>query len=123
MKRGIISQLIECFTPIDWSKLRYKGIPLVIVVILVTALKIGDILTYSSVLLILCMVRRPTSRFAAYKALFALVAILIAVRGVVSSVGIELSNLLFAVRRDRGFDVTNEAGKGSGRSKTGWFTG
>jgi len=41
------------------------------------------------------MVRRPTSRFTAYKALFALVAVLtvrgvvLLVRGVVSLVGIE----------------------------------
>ena len=82
--------------PIDWSKLCYKGIPLVIIVILgiaVAALKIRDILTYSSVPFILCVVCRPTSRFTAYKALFALVAVLTVrgvvslVRGVVSSVG------------------------------------
>jgi len=77
--------------PINWSKLRYKGIPLVIIVILgiaVAALKIGDILTYSSVPFILYVVCRLTSRFAAYKALFALVAVL-TVKGVVSSVSIE----------------------------------
>ena len=65
--------------PINWSKLRYKGIPLVIIIILsvaVAALKIRDILTYFSVPFILYMVCRPISRFAAYKALFALVAVL-----------------------------------------------
>jgi len=66
--------------PIDWSKLRYKDILLVIVILGIAALKIGDILTYFSVPFILCVVCRPTSRFAAYKALFALVAVL-TVRG------------------------------------------
>ena len=64
-------------------KLCCKGISLVIIVVVivvgipVAALKIGDILIYSSVPFILCMVRRPISRFAAYKALFALIAVLI----------------------------------------------
>ena len=77
-----------------------KGIPLVVVVVVVSivvaALKIGDVLTYSLVPFFLRMVRRPTSRFAAYKALFALIAVLtirgvisLLVRGAVSSVGIE----------------------------------
>jgi len=74
-----------------------KGIPLVIVVVVsiaVAALKIGDILTYSLVPFSLYMVRRPTSRFAAYKALFALITVLtirgvMSVREAVSSVGIE----------------------------------
>ena len=68
----------------------------VVVSIAVTALKIGDILTYFfSVPFVLYIVRRPTSRFAAYKALFALIAVLTVggvvslVRGVVSSVSIE----------------------------------
>ena len=67
----------------------------VVVSIAVTALKIGDILTYFSVPFVLCMVRRPISRFAAYKALFALIAVLtvggvvLLVGGVVSSVSIE----------------------------------
>jgi len=81
------------------SKPCCKGIPLVIVVVVisiaVTALKIGDVLTYSLVPFFLCMVYRPISRFTAYKALFALIAVLtirgvmLLVRGVVSSVGIE----------------------------------
>ncbi len=84
--------------PINWSKLRYKGIPLVIIIILsvaVAALKIGDILTYSLVPFILCVVCRPISRFAAYKALFALVAVLtvkgviLLVRGVILLVSIK----------------------------------
>jgi len=67
------------------SKLRCKGTPLVVVIILsivVTALKIGDILTYSSVPFILYMVCRLISRFTIYKALFALTAVLM-VRGVI----------------------------------------
>ena len=59
---------------------------IVVVSIAVTALKIGDILTYFSVPFVLYMVYRPISRFAAYKALFALIAVL-TVGGVVSSVG------------------------------------
>jgi len=74
------------------SKLRYKGIPLVIIVVVIsiaiTALKIGDILTYSSVPFFLYMVYRPTSRFTAYKALFALITIL-TIRGVILLVSIE----------------------------------
>ena len=81
--------------PIDWSKLRYKDILLVIVILGIAALKIGDILTYFSVPFILCVVCRLVSRFTAYKTLFALVAVLTvrgvisSVRGVVSSVSIE----------------------------------
>ena len=70
-----------------------------LIIITIIALKIRDVLTYSPVLLILCVVCRPTSRFATYKTLFALITILIAVggvavggvvvRGVVSSVGIK----------------------------------
>jgi hypothetical protein len=82
------------------SKPRCKGIPLVIVVVVVVvvvsiaiaALKIGDVLTYSSVPFVLYMVYRPISRFTAYKALFALIAVL-TVRGVVSSVSVERFNL------------------------------
>ena len=63
--------------------------------ITITALKIRDILIYFSVPFVLCVIRRPTSRFTAYKALFALIAVLMirgvmsSVREVVSSVGIE----------------------------------
>ena len=53
--------------------------------ITVTALKIRDILTYFSVPFILYIVCRPISSFTAYKALFALIAVLI-VRGVVLTV-------------------------------------
>ena len=89
---------MDCFMPIDWSKLRYKGVPLVIVVILgiaVAALKIRDILTYFSVPFILYMVCRPVSRSTAYKTLFALVAVLtvkgviLLVRGVILLVSIK----------------------------------
>jgi hypothetical protein len=84
MKCRIVGQLIDYFMPINWSKLYHKSIPLVIVILLtIIALKIRDVLTYSLVLLILYVVCRPTSRFATYKTLFALVAILIAVEGVV----------------------------------------
>jgi len=74
------------------SKPRYKGIPLVIVVVViigiaVAALKVGDILAYSLVPFVLCIVYRPTSRFTAYKALFALIAVL-TIRGVVLLVSI-----------------------------------
>ena len=72
-------------------KLRRKGTPLVVVVILSivgTALKIGDILTYFSVPFFLYMVRRPTSRLTIYKALFALITVL-TIRGVILSVSIE----------------------------------
>ena len=63
-----------------------KGIPLVIVIsIAVTALKIGDVLTYSLVPFFLCIVYKPISRFAAYKALFALIAVL-TIRGIMSLV-------------------------------------
>ena len=69
------------------SKPRYKGILLVIIVVIiiisitVAALKIGDILIYSSVPFVLCIVYRPISRFTVYKVLFALIAVL-TVRGV-----------------------------------------
>ena len=68
---------------------------IVVVSIAVAALKIGDILTYSLVPFFLYMVRRLIFRFAAYKALFALIAVLIIrgvillVRGVVLLVSIE----------------------------------
>ena len=74
--------------PMNWSKLCYKGVPLVIIVILsitVAALKIKDILIYFLVPFILCMVYRLISRFTAYKVLFVLVTVLM-VRGVVSLV-------------------------------------
>ena len=63
--------------------------------ITVAALKIRDILMYFLVPFILYMVCRPTSRFVAYKALFALIAVLmiggviLLVRGVVLLVSIE----------------------------------
>jgi ABC-type polysaccharide/polyol phosphate export permease len=75
-----------------------------LIIVTVIALKIRDVLTYSLVLLILCVVCGLTSRFTAYKTLFALITILIvvggvavggvavggvAVRGVVSLVGIK----------------------------------
>ena len=69
------------------SKFHCKGIPLVIIVVViiisiaVTALKIGDILTYSLVFFILYIVHRLISRFTIYKVLFALIAVL-TVRGV-----------------------------------------
>ena len=68
-------------------KLRYKDIPLVIIIlsIAIAALKIGDILIYSSVPFILYMVCRPISRFTVYKALFALITVL-TVGGLVLSV-------------------------------------
>ena len=87
--------------PINWSKLRYKGILLVIVILNIAALKIRDILMYFLVPFILCVVCRPASRFTTYKTLFALIAVLtvrgvvLSVRGVVSSVGIVRFNLLF----------------------------
>jgi hypothetical protein len=68
---------------------------IVILSIAVAALKIRYILTYFSVPFVLCVIRRPISRFTVYKALFAFVAVLTirgvisSVRGVVSSVGIE----------------------------------
>jgi hypothetical protein len=64
----------------------------VVVGIAVTALKIGDILTYSSVPFVLYIVYRLISRFTAYKALFALIAVLM-VRGVVLLVSVERFNL------------------------------
>jgi hypothetical protein len=81
--------------PINWSKLRYKGIPLVIIVILsiiIAALKIRDILMYFSVPFILYMVYRLISRFTVYKVLFTLIAVstvgevVLLVKEVVSSV-------------------------------------
>jgi len=76
-------------------------IVIVVIVIGVTiaALKIGDILTYSSVPFILYIVYRLISRFTAYKALFTLITVLtvrgviLLVRGVVLSVSIERFNL------------------------------
>jgi len=81
---------------------------IVILGIAITALKIGDILTYSPVPFILYIIYRPISRFTAYKVLFTLIAILtvrgvvLSVRGVVLLVGIVRFNLLFlfTVRRD-----------------------
>ena len=81
MKHRIIGQLSNCLTPIDWSELSHKNIPLVIFILLtIIAFKIRDILTYSLVLLILCIVYRLISRFAIYKAPFALIAIFVIVR-------------------------------------------
>ena len=59
-------------------KFRYKGIPLVIIILIITvaALKIGDILIYPPVPFILCIVCRPISKFTVYKALFALITVL-----------------------------------------------
>ena len=93
------------------SKPCCKSIPLVIIIVVsitITALKIRDILTYFLVPFILYIVYRLISRFTAYKALFALVAVLMVrgvvllVGGVVLSVGIVRFNLLFlfTVRRD-----------------------
>ena len=67
---------------------------IVVISIAVAALKIGDVLTYSLVPFFLCIVYRPISRFAAYKALFALAVltirgVILLVRGAVSSVGVE----------------------------------
>ena len=53
--------------------------------ITITALKIRDILIYFLVPFILYMVYRPTSSFTVYKALFALITVLI-IKGLVSSV-------------------------------------
>ena len=53
--------------------------------ITIAALKIRDILMYFSVPFILCVICRLTSSFTAYKALFALIAVLM-VRGVVLTV-------------------------------------
>jgi hypothetical protein len=75
IKCRIISQLSNCLTPINWSKLCHKDISLVIVILVVATLKFRDILTYSPVLLILCVIHRPTSRFAIYKALLALITV------------------------------------------------
>ena len=58
---------------------------IIILGIAVTALKIGNILTYSPVPFILYMVCRLISRFTVYKALFALIAVL-TVKGLVLSV-------------------------------------
>ena len=71
----------------------------VVVSIAVTALKIGDVLIYSLVPFFLYIVHRLISRFTVYKALFALIVVLmirgviLLVRGVVLLVGIELFNL------------------------------
>jgi hypothetical protein len=73
----------------------------VIIVVAVTALKIGDILTYSSVPFVLYIVYRLISRFTIYKALFTLIAVLIVrgvillVRRVVSLVSVERFSLWF----------------------------
>jgi len=70
-------------------------IVIIIISIAIAALKIRDILMYSLVPFFLYMVYRLISRFTVYKALFALIAVLIirgvmsSVRGVVSLVGIE----------------------------------
>ena len=53
----------------------------IIIGIAVTALKIRDILMYSLVPFVFCIVYRLISRFAVYKALFALITVL-TVRGV-----------------------------------------
>jgi hypothetical protein len=74
-------------------------IVVVVISIAIAALKIGDILTYSSVPFVLYIVYRLISRFTAYKVLFALIAVLtvrgviLLVRGVVSSVSVERFNL------------------------------
>ena len=71
-------------------KLYYKGIPLVIIILNITiaALKIGNILIYPLVPFILYIVCRLISSFTIYKALFALIAVLI-VGGVVSLINIK----------------------------------
>ena len=61
---------------------------ILILSIAITALKIRNILMYFLVPFIFYVVCRPISSFTVYKALFALIAVLI-VGGVVSSVGIE----------------------------------
>ena len=60
-------------------KLHYKSIFLVIIIlgITVTTFKISNILIYPPVPFILYMVCRPISKFIIYKALFALIAVLI----------------------------------------------
>ena len=90
--------------------------------ITITALKIRDILIYFTVPFILYVVYRPTSSFTAYKALFALIAVL-TVGGVVLLVSIKWLNLLFSVTiyRNWGFNVTDKASKSSSRLKIGWF--
>ena len=55
---------------------------IIILSIAVAALKIRYIFMYFSVLFILCVIRRLISRFTIYKALFALIAVLI-IRGVI----------------------------------------
>ena len=60
--------------------------------ITVTALKIRDVLMYFSVPFILYVICRLTSSFTAYKALFALIAVLI-VGGVVSTVSRVISSV------------------------------
>jgi hypothetical protein len=72
-----------------YIKIEVRSLLIIVILFTVIALKIRDVLTYPLVLLILCVVCRPTSGFAAYKAPFALVAILVAVRGAVSSVSVE----------------------------------
>ena len=103
---------------------------IIIFSIAVAALKIRYILTYFSVPFILCMVCRPTSSFTAYKALFALIAVLtvrgvvLLIREVVLLINIKWFNLLFLVtiHRDWGFNITNKASKSNSGLKTGWFT-
>ena len=64
---------------------------IVILGVAVAALEIGDVLIYSLVPFFLYMVHRLISRFAAYKALFALITVL-TIRGVISLVrGVVLS--------------------------------
>ena len=68
---------------------------IVILSIAVAALKIRYILTYFSVPFVLYVICRLISRFTTYKALFALIAVLIIrgvillIRGVVSSINIK----------------------------------
>ena len=57
----------------------------IILSIAVAALKIRYILIYFSVPFVLCVIYRLISKFTIYKALFALIAVLI-IRGVMSSV-------------------------------------
>ena len=81
-----------------YIKVEVRGIPLVIVVVInitIAAFKIGDILIYSLVPFFLCMVYKLIFRFTVYKALFALITVLmirgviLLVRGVILLVSIE----------------------------------
>ena len=58
---------------------------IIILSIAITTLKIRYILTYFLVPFIFYIICRPTSRFTAYKVLFALIAVLI-IRGVMLSI-------------------------------------